>query len=108
MEKNNKKSKSSFFPTTKYNQDLRAHKIKRITTVKRDITVSCSIKQEFFFLSIESPSDIERLLYKFELGCSDKVHSCKCLLCHFSKPHLKNYPTYYSHLPWDTTDSTSC
>ena len=69
-----------FLPTTKYNRDLRAHKIKRITTVKRAMTVSCSIKQELFFLSIKSPWDIERLLCKFELGCSDKIRSYNGLL----------------------------
>ena len=58
-------------PTAKYNRDLRTHKIKRITTVKRAMTVSCTIKQELFFLSIKSPWDIERFLFKFELGLSD-------------------------------------
>ena len=69
-----------FLPTAKYNRDLRAHKIKRITTAKRAITVSCSIKQELFLLRIKSPWDIERLLCKFELCCSDKIRSYNDLL----------------------------
>ena len=57
--KNNKNNKSvSFFlPTTKYNRDLHARKTKKITTVNRATTVSCSIKQELFFLSIKSHWD---------------------------------------------------
>ena len=38
-------------------------------------SASSSIKQYQFFLSTNSPWDIERLLHKFELGCSDKVRS---------------------------------
>ena len=30
-----------FLPTAKYNRDVRASKIKRITTVNREMTVSC-------------------------------------------------------------------
>ena len=66
-------------PTTKYERGLRAHKIKRITTVKRAITMSCSIKPELFFLSIKRLWNTERVLCKFELGCSDKTFSYNCL-----------------------------
>ena len=38
-------------------------------------SASSSIKQYQFFLSTNSSWDIERLLRKFELGCSDKVRS---------------------------------
>ena len=98
LRKNNENSKSvSFFlPTTKYNRDLRAHKIKGITTVKRVMTVSCSIKQELFFLSIKSPWDIERLLCKFDLGCSIKF-VLTTVSCQFNKLHW-SYPTYYPHI----------
>ena len=96
-------NQSFFLPTAKYNRDLRAHKMKRITSVKRAMTVSCSIKQDLFFLSIKSHWDIEKLLCKFELGCSDKIRSFNGLL-QFNKLHLKSYRKI---LLWDTTDYTS-
>ena len=85
-----------FLPTAKYNRHLRAQNIKRITTVKRSMTVSCLIKQELLFLSIKSPWDIERLLCKFKLGCSIKFILIT-VCCQFKKLHLKSYLTYYPH-----------
>ena len=40
-------------------------------------STSSSIKQYQFFLSTNSPWDIERLLCKSELVCSDKIGSHK-------------------------------
>ena len=61
------------------------------------MTVSCSIKQELFFLSIKSPWDTKRLLCKFELGCSDKIRSYNGLPPIY-QTDSKSYSTYYPHI----------
>ena len=61
------------------------------------MTVSCSIKQELFFLSIKNHWDTERLLFKFELDCSYKIRPYNGLLPIY-QTNLKSYPTYYPNI----------
>ena len=67
-------------------------------------SLSCSIKQCQFFLSIKGFWDTERLLFKLELGCSYKRRF---------PANLTNYTWRVKNLNvififrWDTTDSKS-
>ena len=83
-----------FLPTAKYNRDLRAHKIKRITTGKGQWLWVVQLSKSWSFWASKVPGILKGFCTNLSLIVLIKFVLIT-VSCQFNKLHLNSYPTYY-------------